>query len=539
MKITKKTSRMKLRFSDGDFSSLKKTFGILTLAFASFTIHSCNEKETAPAAVSKSANQPDKVYQQILNLGFSKESIQDAGADYLVQGDMIFHKNKNYSNAASLSTGRIQQRVGGSFIPFGADRIKVRIKQGMAGFTTTIQQAMDDWNSLQSSVYLVRETASDAAILDANIGLTITNGSFPIPDGTGAESAYIQGEIPFDGGTGRFISANQPRLAGGFNSGITLTMVRSMMVHAIGHTLGFFHTDDLSATIVPGSPVTDGGSVMNGGDMRRNWNGFSSADVAATLHRFPAPKLFTAINRLYSIASLTAPTQGSLANRWIQMGDTNWAGTTAMTTIGNNLYILENGTLHRVDRYSGNYTVIGAPGDFGSNPLGMATAGDGFLYIISPGGCLYQVDPDTDATIRVGCGWQGAQFMAGGTNSATSAHELFILRNGTLYSVNPTNNFRVAINSWNAATAMTYGNGRVFIVNGGALQWTDATGALSGFINTSSTTVAYSEGQVFVIDGNTLFSIPDFAIGGGRDVNVFTQRSLAGEWPGVTATTSF
>ncbi|MCD9015613.1 carbohydrate-binding protein [Fulvivirgaceae bacterium QH1ED-6-2] len=58
------------------------------------------------------------------------------------------------------------------------------------------------------------------------------------------------------------------------------------MAHEMGHNIGFWHTDQTTGTIVPGTPATDPNSVMN--SFVLPWNGFTNYDLVAVRYMYPA-----------------------------------------------------------------------------------------------------------------------------------------------------------------------------------------------------------------------------------------------------------
>ncbi|HEU0054171.1 MAG TPA: M57 family metalloprotease, partial [Longimicrobium sp.] len=72
------------------------------------------------------------------------------------------------------------------------------------------------------------------------------------------------------------------------------------MVHELGHTIGFRHSNYVQmgetagtdgANLVSGTPTSGNatGSVMNGGTALNSWAGFATSDVNATKTRYPLP----------------------------------------------------------------------------------------------------------------------------------------------------------------------------------------------------------------------------------------------------------
>jgi len=161
----------------------------------------------------------------------------------------------------------------------------------------------------------------------------------------------------------------------------------------------------------------------------------------------------------------------------------DWRKTEFMTVIGNKCYVVQNETLHEVDQSSGKYRVIDSEwGGF----RGMATAGDGYLYVVSSGGCLYRVNPDTGVLSKKlgnGCPWKKTKLMTGGKN-ASGKYELYIATTGdVLYLVDRLKGTSTVVPNnvkfgpdWTNITGLAYGEGILFVSFNGHIAATHANG---------------------------------------------------------------
>jgi len=147
---------------------------------------------------------------------------------------------------------------------------------------TAARQALVEWNRVNcSSVRLVEASPGD-----------ITFSTFSTFPNVAAAASFPVDAPPGSGKPGPTIRVNVSYTGSPNNSS---TKFRNM-VHEIGHTVGFRHTNWQSqgepqsppgANLVPGTPQTDAASVMNGGTATSSWSGFSTYDTVATRTRYP------------------------------------------------------------------------------------------------------------------------------------------------------------------------------------------------------------------------------------------------------------
>lgn len=254
--------------------------GALTL-----TLSAC-EKTAEDAAPAPAA---DAGLQQLLAMGFKQEHIADKGTYFLVEGDIVINKSQLTLAAAPATrsgtvVGQQNQVSLNSLIRFDEQpNITVRIDPSLpAQWRGDAEQAIRDWNGIPNARVDLTLVADNAAA-----DITI----FGDPNTPGGATAT--GSYPFDGIPGSEIRVqtvnNQSR------------SIRRTLVHELGHTLGFHHTDQsvvqvgVNGQVVPGTPGVgqDPTSVMNSFSLP--WTGFTQYDVIAFQNMYPGAR-----NRLYS-----------------------------------------------------------------------------------------------------------------------------------------------------------------------------------------------------------------------------------------------
>jgi hypothetical protein len=84
---------------------------------------------------------------------------------------------------------------------------------------------------------------------------------------------------------------------------------------------------------------------------------------------------------------MIAPAPDTVAAMSYHEIGSGWGNATAMATLDGNLYIIDNGTLYRVDHESGEYTEISSGWDGAT----LMTAMNGHLWVVHSG-TLYRID---------------------------------------------------------------------------------------------------------------------------------------------------
>jgi hypothetical protein len=250
--------------------------------------------------------QTSPVYKKLREIGFSAADIKDVGNYYLVDGDLLFKKEgtdpskiQHYFEQALINAGekrnapRTEQWIASDIVSAEkVEAIKINISPfdvanasspELADWMRTAITAASDWASISNC----RINFTDQYYYQDPNGISIVDDGGTLPNGVIAAA-----EFPSNGNVGWRIQINLD-----FNGNMTVSSssMRYNLVHEMGHTLGFFHsnwqTNDSpngqQHNLVPGTPSTDANSVMNGGTALFSWNGFSTNDAIAAQTVFP------------------------------------------------------------------------------------------------------------------------------------------------------------------------------------------------------------------------------------------------------------
>ncbi len=218
------------------------------------------------------------VLKSIKSYGYKDDVIEDLGDYYLVDGDIVFYKNKRYRPLSNDPITKQRQHPNSVTI----SDISVFLNPGMdANWRNASITAINRWNSVNSSltltttnvlanadIHIMYDTNDPAINLNANV---FGRGTFPTADGRPGLGIWINPDF------------NSNFYCGG---PITQNMRIANVQHELGHNLGITHTNQGFGSLIPGTPINDPQSVMNGGEAC-TINNFSNGDITAIEFLFP------------------------------------------------------------------------------------------------------------------------------------------------------------------------------------------------------------------------------------------------------------
>ncbi|WP_109302186.1 M57 family metalloprotease [Aquimarina sp. AU474] len=229
----------------------------------------------------------DSVLKTISDWGFSKDDIEDKGDYYVVDGDIVFYKNKKYLSPSNENT---KQRRHPNSVTINT--VNVFINPGMnTDWRNASRDAINRWNAVSNSPLRLNITSSQAS---AHIQIMYDSQD---PNVALAGNVFGMGEFPSANGLpGVGIWVNPDFNSNLYcNKSITQNMRISNVQHELGHNLGITHTNQTFGDLIPGTSTTDNSSVMNGGQAC-TINNFSSGDITAIEYLFPwvgLPRAYT------------------------------------------------------------------------------------------------------------------------------------------------------------------------------------------------------------------------------------------------------
>jgi hypothetical protein len=239
----------------------------------------------APISTPPAAEPGDELARQVEALGFRGDMVQDMGDHVLVEGDIYLTKDelrRAPRRSADPLGPRFQYRtsnlVGGAKV----NNIVVDLSglSSQPGWQAAARDAFVHWSGItDSNVRLVEGSPAD-------ITVTTTCTSYNV-----AASA----SFPSAGNPGNLIYVNTC-----FGYATSHAQKVHNMVHELGHTLGFRHSNytqmgesagAVGAVHIWNTPTSGNasGSVMNGGTALNSWAGFAASDLTAVRSIYPLP----------------------------------------------------------------------------------------------------------------------------------------------------------------------------------------------------------------------------------------------------------
>jgi hypothetical protein len=157
-----------------------------------------------------------------------------------------------------------------------------------AEWLTALDQAIANWNSINSHVYMKRVTATTVTTTSGK-GKKKTTTTSTVPPAYNiivktlndpTTSMVAQAYLPYwDGTVGNEVDINT------YYNYLSSSYKTFALTHELGHSIGFTHTDGTYGNLIPGTPEADPNSVMN--SIVLPWNGFTSYDVTAVNTIYP------------------------------------------------------------------------------------------------------------------------------------------------------------------------------------------------------------------------------------------------------------
>lgn len=199
----------------------------------------------------------------------SKKNIFIIGGDiHMSLKDAKEHYNKSISKTGY--TNKTAQRSYTYLVtPINSTSIQVYISPDVpSDWQIAINQAITNWNNINSSitislVYAPTSTSINIGIYNDTTTNTVAYANFP--NASGECGKYIQINTKFN-----YLSATVKVFA---------------ITHEMGHNFGLTHTDVSSYSLIPCTPVSDSGSVMN--SVTSVWSGYSTHDNIAISTLYP------------------------------------------------------------------------------------------------------------------------------------------------------------------------------------------------------------------------------------------------------------
>jgi hypothetical protein len=190
----------------------------------------------------------------------SLQEAKDHLAQYKASGETL----------GAASTENIQHRKSYySVAPAKAVAVNIYADASVpAVWVTALDQAIANWNNVNSLIHVTRVSSRSLA---QTVVLGVNNG------GTGVIATTYYPDYNSNPGKSCTINTYYNYLSNGYQV--------FALSHELGHAFGFGHTNSTYGSLVPGTPDSDGYSVMN--SVCKSWSAFSSYDLLAFRTIYP------------------------------------------------------------------------------------------------------------------------------------------------------------------------------------------------------------------------------------------------------------
>jgi hypothetical protein len=229
--------------------------------------------------------EPEDLAAMVEALGFRGDMVQDFGSYVLVEGDIRITRDelrRAQPRSADPLGPRFQYTTSNLVSNAKVNQIVVDLSglSSQPGWQSAARDAIAHWSGISDShVKMVEGSPADITI-----ATTCTSGNV---------AAFAS--FPSGGNPGSTVYVNTC-----FSYSTTHAQKVHNMVHELGHTIGFRHSNYVQmgesagvegANHIWGTPTsgTASGSVMNGGTALNSWAGFDASDLTATRFQYPIP----------------------------------------------------------------------------------------------------------------------------------------------------------------------------------------------------------------------------------------------------------
>lgn len=246
-------------------------FYFLLLAL-SIVLFACSKDNVTTDA--NAGDNTAKLISYLETQGFKPEQIVQKGDNFILDGDVLISRSELEKRAANdANPDRIPsgEHWRGAYLVSNTYNNNVRLYIDPAvptAWRTAIQGAVNNWNAINGT----------------RLGMSIISS----PSGVytrvfmGFESAnwIARAYLPTSNGRpGVNVEINS-----NYNS-LPASQKLFAITHELGHTIGFYHTNQTQGIFINGTPAVDANSVMN--SFVLNWAGFTAGDVLATQILYP------------------------------------------------------------------------------------------------------------------------------------------------------------------------------------------------------------------------------------------------------------
>lgn len=257
---------------------VRRGFAVLALA----ALAACDSGPTA--VLPDRVEQPVDYARQVEAMGFRSDGMQEFGDNVIVEGDILISKAQLREAARLRANNPAGPRFHYTTTNIVSDSKIYQIRVDLSGLNSQPgwQNAARDAITAWSGIADTHVKMVEGSPADITVGTTCTSSNV---------AAFAS--FPSGGNPGSTIYVNTC-----FGYSTSHAQKVHNMVHELGHTIGFRHSNYVQmgesagtdgAWHIWGTPTSGNatGSVMNGGTALNSWAGFATSDVTATQKRYP------------------------------------------------------------------------------------------------------------------------------------------------------------------------------------------------------------------------------------------------------------
>lgn len=230
-----------------------------------------------------------EVLKTLLSWGYEENDIIDRGNYYVVQGDIMFYKNVDYSKIfESTNKGYTKKGDKNEIDPYGQYYTGIKVANHQtnvigvwrdvslsASWKYATFKAMINWEEVCGIDFGWASSENSADIVVKYDGSLSSNtagfGAYPYPGGIAGDTIVLNPDTVYENYTAK--------------------QKEYVMTHEFGHNIGFVHTNQPANFVhIYGTPTgNDNYSIMNGGTAGNSWSTFSHYDKIAAERIYPSP----------------------------------------------------------------------------------------------------------------------------------------------------------------------------------------------------------------------------------------------------------
>ena len=249
---------------------MKRLKNVIWLSFFCFLFSCSNENVVNSEKKNVSELTSSQVLDRILGLGFSKENIEEFDDYYLVDGEIRFPKNDDFS----CDTSKLRQLRYKYLVTQKSIQVYIDPDFGYESVSSpALNNALNAYNAIQSSLFFSRTLDKSQA------NIVITTGSL------GDNHAAVADAPSNSGRPGGLITVDLWVMSQ--NTHMTENNFTFIFAHELGHTIGLVGRKDTGGTLISGTSPNDYESVWSDLNYYAKWQGFTDGDTTAILSLYP------------------------------------------------------------------------------------------------------------------------------------------------------------------------------------------------------------------------------------------------------------